>query len=199
MQGHQGPQSDSAHASMKTRKIASLLVLSLGFVLACQAADNPNSNRKKEAALPSPDASTNMIPYVVRAWGPNNLARLTNAPKSNRVAISLATGGGSDAAPIFRLTNREPHAILLTNVRVQTRSTGRGTDGFGWDTVYDDYPMGTPRFNTSVCPPNSPGEVAVAHPGKAPWRVCIIYSIDWSDSGNSYGGNYEVISGELKE
>src|ERR1700730_16589571 len=73
-------------------------------------------------------------------WSQSSFVALTNAPASNRVVISFATW--SDDGPVFRLTNREPHAILLWNVRVQTRSTDGGTDGFGWDTVYDDYPMG---------------------------------------------------------
>jgi len=151
------------------------------------------------AAAPPLGASTDKQTYSIRAGGPRNFVGLTNLPASNRVAISPATRTASNDDPVFWLTNRELHSILLWNVRVQTRSAGRGTDGFGWDTVADDYPTGTDKYNSALYPTNSIGQFRVVHPGTAPWRVCVLYSIDWSDSGKSYGGNYEVISEELKE
>jgi len=140
---------------------------------------------------------TNVHAYHLRAGGPHSIVTITNAPASNPVAIAFAAWG--DSGPIFRLTNQEPHAILLWNVRVQTRSKDAGTDGFGWDTVYDDYPMGTAKYNAANFLPGAVGEFRVQHPGKTPWRVCVLYSTDWTDSGKSYSGNYEVIGQELEE
>jgi hypothetical protein len=148
-------------------------------------------------AMSTGSADRNPPLYILNAGGPRSFVGLTNAPASNRAAIVLARS--SDDGVIFRLTNGESHAILLWNVRVQVQATNRGTDGFGWDTVYDDYPMGTPRYNSAHYLPGATGEFSVPHPRATPWRVCILYSTDWADSGNSYSGNYEVISQELKE
>jgi hypothetical protein len=183
---------------MNINKIASLLLLDLGLVYSCQAADfDARPEARKRATAASLAVSTNLQAYHVRAGGPRSFVLLTNAPASNRVGISVATWGDSEAN--FRLTNGEPHAILLWNVRVQTRSTGGGTDGFGWDTVSDDYPVGAAGYNSAHYPPGSIGEFQVRHPDKKPWRVCVLYSIDWTDSGKSYSGNYEAIGQELKE
>jgi hypothetical protein len=95
---------------------------------------------------------------------------------------------------VFRATNREPHAILLWNARVQTNSAGAGTDGFGWDTVYDDYPEGDARI-----PAGSAGEFRIPRPPAVPWRVCVLFSQDWNDNGKTYSGNYEVIGPIIKE
>ncbi len=135
--------------------------------------------------------------YVLRAGGPHSYVGITNTPDSNPVTISLATWAAGEAS--FSLSNAEPHAILLWNVRVQVRSTGPGTDGSGWDTVSDDYPRGTPEYNSALYRPGALGEFRVQPPAEKPWRVCIIYSTDWNDSGNSYSGNYEVISHEIDE
>jgi hypothetical protein len=180
--------------------ITSALLPVLVLVLLCSCRmDDAHNKRTKQ---PSPVAAalsgtTNRHTHAIRAGGPHSFVRITNPPASNRASIFFATW--SDDGPVFRLTNGEPHAILLWNVRVQVRSTDRGTDGFGWDTVDDDYPMGTVRYNSALYPPGSTGEFSVHHPGKTPWRVCVLYSTDWTDSGKSYSGNYEVISEELKE
>ena len=183
---------------MNITKIAALLLLDLGLVCACRAADFDARPEARKIATPaSPAVSTNLQAYHVRANGPHSFVVLTNAPALNRVKISLAAWGDSEAN--FRFTNGEPHAILLWNVRVQTRSTGGGTDGFGWETVSDDYPMFTSGYSSAHYPPGSIGEFQVRHPGKSPWRVCVLYSIDWTDSGKSYSGNYEAIGQELRE
>jgi hypothetical protein len=65
--------------------------------------------------------------------------------------------------------------------------------------VFDDYPMGTSRYNSTHYAPGSIGEFQVYHPGQVPWRVCVVYSMDWTGNGKSYSGNYEVISEEIKE
>src|SRR3954465_7499705 len=152
-----------------------------------------------QTAGPSLGVSTNLLPYALRAGGCHNFVLLTNSPASNRVSIALKFIGGDHDDPSFWLTNREPHAILVWNVRVQTRSVGRGTDGFGWDTVIDDYPRGTPEHNSARFEAKSTSVLRGIHPGKAPWRICILYSIDRSDSGKSYSGNYEAVSEELKD
>ena len=135
--------------------------------------------------------------YHVRAFGPNSFVRITKEPASNRVAIGFAAW--SDLGPVFRLTNGEPHEILLWNVRVQTRSKAGGTDGLGWDTVQDDYPMSTTKWNSAHYPAGSIGEFRVQHPGNTPWRVCVLYSVDYTDTGKSASGNYEVIGQEMTE
>jgi hypothetical protein len=134
--------------------------------------------------------STSRIAYVVQANG--SVTTLTNAPSSNRVSISMANGRGD--GNIVSLTNGEPHGILLWNVRVQIKAKDRGTDGFGWDTVNDDYPTGKARYL-----PGSTGEFTVRHPDETPWRVCVLYSIDWTDKGEHAWGDYEAISKVFNE
>ena len=56
--------------------------------------------------------------------------------------------------------------------------------------MFDDYWAGTP----GVVQPGATGEFRVKPPLKTPWRVCIIYSTDWTDTQKSYSGEYEVIS-----
>jgi hypothetical protein len=133
---------------------------------------------------------------VSQGGSATTICTLPDGRSSGRPVAGIAW---SDDGAVFRLINGEPHAILLWNVRVQVRSTDRGTDGFGWDTVDDDYPMGTVRYNSAHYPPGSTGEFRVHQPGKTPWRVCVLYSTDWTDSAKGYSGNYEVISEELKE
>lgn len=145
----------------------------------------------KVVALPE---ATNVTSgkYVLRAGGPRNFVPVTNSPASNRAIISVIRNEGGKV--VLLLTNGEPHSILLWNVRVQTRSSGAGTDGFGWDTVADDYPNAT----RAALPPGTAGEFLVEAPDGTPWRVCILYSIDWADSGKQYSGNYEVCGREIR-
>jgi len=183
---------------MKIIRIAPALLLDLGLVCSCWPADVDPSRNVQNVALSIPlGIPTNGQTYIIQAGGSRSFVGITNIPVANRVSISFASW--RDEVPIFRLTNGEPHTILLWNVRVQVRSTGRGTDGFGWDTVYDDYPGTTGKHNSAHYPPGSTGEFRVDHPGETPWRVCAVYSMDWTDTGKSYSGNYEVISQELKE
>ncbi len=178
---------------MKILSVTALLLLGFTLTRAICADETAANLKGNEAVVPaSPSMATNRATYAVRAGGAHSFVTITNAPSSNRVAIAFATS--TDNGAIFRITNKEPHAILLWNVRVQTRSRDAGTDGFGWDTVYDDYPMGTANYSSG-----GTGEFRVQYPGKTPWRVCILYSTDWTDSGKSCSGNYEVIGQELKE
>ena len=178
--------------------IASLLLLVFGLGRDCRAAEFDASSKATETVGAAfHGVSTNGQTYHVRAGGPHSYVGIANAAASNLVAIAFANW--RDDGPVFRLTNREPHGILLWNVRVQIKSKDGGTDGLGWDTVYDDYPVGTAKYNSAHYSPGTVGEFRVQHPGKVPWRVCVLYSIDWTDSGKSFSGNYEVISQELKE
>lgn len=167
---------------MKTL-VRSITVLIFVLLSACHFGSQKARNS-------SAGASKDFKPYHLRAGGPHSVTLITNAPESNPVSISLVSG--TDDTPEFRLTNGERHAILLWNVRVQVRSKGPGTDGFGWDTVSDDYPDGQAKFLAGAS-----GTFRVQHPHETPWRVCVIYSTDWTDSGNSASGNYEVISQPL--
>ena len=156
----------------------SLLMASLAGVVVVAAASKTVSSATSPAPL-----------YIVRATG--GFVGFTNPPSSNRVWLYVAKNRYYGAT--FRLTNAEPHAILPWNVRVQVRSTGAGTDGTGWDTVFDDYWAGMP----GVVQPGAVGEFRVELPLKTPWRVCIIYSTDWTDTQKQYSGQYEVISREF--
>lgn len=147
-------------------------------------------------AIPASNAWSHIL-YAVRAGGPHSFVGLTNLPVSNRASIALDRSTGDHI--VFRLTNGEPHAILLWNVRVQIPAVGPGTDNLGWETVADDYPEGTAQYSAAHEPRKAAGEFHVQHPGEIPWRVCILYSIDWADSGKSFSGNYEVISTEVTE
>jgi hypothetical protein len=125
--------------------------------------------------------------YISPAGGPHSVVGLTNWPSSNRANLTVAKRTESEAT--FRLTNREQHSILLWNVRVQVAARDAGTDGFGWETVYDEYPEGTANYT-----PGAVGEFRVRVPDAGQWRACALYSIDWADSGKCYFGNYEVLS-----
>lgn len=156
---------------------ASLLFLLLSmFSCTTRQAVDPKTNLAREQA------------YHLKAGGYGVL--ITNAPESNPVSISLVRQ--IDESVVFRLKNGEHHTILLWNVRVQVKSKDRGTDGFGWDTVTDEPPNWQSHFGAGMS-----GDFSVQHPQKSPWRVCIIYSTDWNDSGKKYSENYEVISQPL--
>jgi hypothetical protein len=139
-----------------------------------------------EAAF-HPRAAPDKPLYTLRAGGPQSIVGLTNWPSSNRVDLTMAKKTESEAT--FRLTNHEGHSILLWNVRVQVPAQGSGTDGFGWQTVHDDYPEGDAKYG-----PGAAGEFRVVVPDAGQWRACALYSMDWPDSGKSYFGNYEVLS-----
>lgn len=151
------------------------------------------------SAGPAPGAKPARPPgYVVRAGGPHSYTVITNPPNSQPVTLSLLRdrGDGID----FRLSNGLPHAILLWNVRVQVRVAGPGTDGFGWETVADDYPNAAPASrNQASCPPGGVMDFQVTHPGRTPWRVCALFATDWNDSGRTYSGNDEALGPELTE
>jgi hypothetical protein len=149
-----------------------------------------------QVAAQEPAATSPAPLYIVRAVG--GPTGFTNPPALNPVWLSLAKN--RYYGPTFRLTNVETHAILPWSVRVQVRSTGAGTDGTGWDTVFDDYWTGRP----GMVQPGAVGEFRVKPPLKSPWRVCIIYSTDWTDTfartnliQKSFSGQYEVISREF--
>ncbi|MBL9171796.1 MAG: hypothetical protein JNN07_28965 [Verrucomicrobiales bacterium] len=174
--------------------IAPLLVLAFGLGRDCPAAEIDARSEVTKTVRNDVPTKPTAGTYHVRAGGAHNYVALTNAPASNRVAISFGYQRASADPAVFRIANREAHKVLVWNVRVQVKSRAGGTDGQGWDTVYDDYPVGIARYETG-----QKGELSVSHPGTTPWRVCVLYSIDWTDSGKTFSGNYEVISQERKE
>lgn len=182
---------------LQSNVIAFCLIWVLSYASARSADQAGGTNKIAPAVVTASHAGlTNSQAYHLRAGGPSSFVGLTNSPASNHVSLAFAEL--SDYGPIFRFTNREPHAILLWDVRIQVPSKGTGTDGFGWDTVYDDYPEGTSGNNSASFAPGSTGEFRVPRQKQIPWRVCILYSIDWTDSGKTHSGNYEVISKEMR-
>ncbi len=175
-------------------------ILALGLLILPMAeirgvrAPRTLTSRKVEgggAAIGELTRQTVLTRYTIRAGGAANFVGITNSPSSNRVGLVFSKI--KEGRAVFRLTNAEPHGILLWNVRVQTRSTGPGTDGFGWDTVADDYP----NIQRAALPPGSSEEFTVEQPDATPWRVCIVYAIDWTESGKHYQGDYEVCGREV--
>jgi hypothetical protein len=155
--------------------------------------------------------------YTVHAGG-DLYVGFTNHPASNRVAIAFSrwrvedfsNEANSRRVAVFRLTNSENREILLWNVRVEVASTGftpkvSGLEAIhaGWETVHNDYPAGP---DSPQIAPGKSAEFAVSWPGRTPWRVCIIYSKEWIGDerkppvrGRQWGGDYEVITPEMKE
>jgi hypothetical protein len=139
--------------------------------------------------------------YILKACGA--FIGPTNAPNSTPAHLSFARLGSNtdynnfgDVA-FFRLSNGENRSILLWSVRVQIRSPdSKHPDPPGWQTIADDYPEGTTKPNI---PPGSSDELRVRRPVGETWRVCIVYSKDWTGTGTTYGGDYELISEEIKE
>lgn len=195
---------------MARRKIiVSLLLLSIGILCSCRT-DRQNCASSLlsdgivssvvtnalagKSKLPSSGGFDEFKPlsYMVRAGGPHSYVSLSKPPSSTPVSISFVKS--TDDGLAFRLLNGEAHAILLWNVRVQIRSEGLGTDGFGWDTIYDDSPDGDKaEFRTGES-----GIFRVKKSRVTPWRICILYSTDWTDTG-TFWGNCEVISEEFGE
>lgn len=155
----------------------------------------------------SPQAAGQNHPrYIVNAGGPRNFVGISKEGLvSNQVRVAFkswrreAPSGGSIA--VFSLTNAESQSILLWNVRVQVPSKGGGTDGYGWDTIHDDYPAGS----REIFPPGTSGEFVVEPPRETTWRVCILYSKEEAEADRPpggrrrYFGNHEVITRVLGE
>jgi hypothetical protein len=155
-----------------------------------------NANRTVNFTLPEGGPKKPL--YAVRAGGPHSFVGLLNAPEANAARLSFERWEyESPPTASLRITNGEPVSIMVWNVRVQTKSSGRGTDGFGWDAVSDDYPAG------DIKAWYKPGESATFHwkmAGKPPWRVCVLYSKKPTElrkgSRVSPVGDFEIISDE---
>lgn len=137
--------------------------------------------------------------YEVKAGGPAVYNVITNRPALNKAKIFLSRHQDNYDRISFTVTNAEPAEILLWNVRVQVKSPAEnpGTDGFGWDTIDDDYPTSKEAAVKS----GHPTELTVRAPNAALWRVCLLYSKEDTNSppGKTYSGNYEIISEPIDE
>lgn len=173
------------------KSILLVSILSSLYLCGCQSEAERGKETLRKSSIKDSFIGFAQV-YHLKAGGPNSITLITNAPDSNPVSISLVPQ--ADEIPTFLVKNGEHHAILVWNVRVQVPSKGRGTDGFGWDTIADDYPDGQSHIAKGMS-----GKFSVQHPRETPWRVCVIYSTDWKDSGNKYWGNYEVISQPLTQ
>jgi hypothetical protein len=138
--------------------------------------------------------------YILEAGGA--VIGLTNAANSTPVRLSfLQWGSGSDYlnfgdVAFFRVTNEDTRSILVWNVRVQVLTTNTATDSSKWRNVVDDYPPGPGNAKIQS---GSSEEFRVQRVFETPWRVCILYSKDWTGTATSFNGNYEIISEEIKE
>jgi hypothetical protein len=175
--------------------------------------------RTVEMKLDVVQVAKNSQPYVLKTMG--GVVTITNPPSSNPVHISFArweSDSDRGNVAVYRLTNAESHTIMVWDARVQVRKgnfstnllglqtvpdnylklnpTDPAPEHSGWETVQEDWPPNERRINYV---PAASDEFWVKRPSKTPWRVCILYSKDWTDSGNTYSGNYEVISEEMQE
>ncbi len=150
-----------------------------------------------EAAIRSPNPDAVKPQSVVKIG--DAFFPISKSSSPEPVAIAFDHWGRqsshTDALAVFRLTNSDSRSILLWNVRVQDPTTAPTISPSGWETIQDDYPSAT----SAVCEPGSSIEFWVTKPVMTPWRVCILYSRELSesdrpkDSQRSWGGNYEVI------
>jgi len=150
-----------------------------------------------DETVKSPNSSATMPQYVVKVGGAFIPISKTSSSNSVSFAFDHWSKQGSDAESlaVFRLTNSGPGSILLWNVRVQNSTTDVAITPSGWEAVQDDYPSAT----TAVCEPRSSIEFWVSKPIMIPWRVCVIFSRELSesdrpkDSQRAWGGNFEAI------
>lgn len=171
---------------------ALLLITGLAF---CLSGCRSTPAAKTAASLPATPASSSAAPppapqplYHLKAGGPHLVVGLHSRPESNHVDLAFSREG--DRGGIYRVTNREPMAILIWNVRVQTPVTDGGTDGLGWKTVHDDYPS----MQSARIEPGAFAELTAPNPYEASWRVCVLYSMERVANERRYYGNYEAIS-----
>jgi hypothetical protein len=145
------------------------------------------------------DLETSDQRYMVRAGGPHTFVPVTGANEADQVRVTFNrfdTGPHHQEIAVFTVANRERRRILLWNVRIQVPSEGSGTDGLGWNTVHDDYPIGTATTHSARLLPGATGEFWVKPPDAERWRVCFLYSKEMDD-GSGFSGNYEAVSGEI--
>jgi hypothetical protein len=171
-----------------------LLVVALGLLSVWDSNAQSDKPAVVPPALASPAKSEDV--YYVRAGGPCVVpTKLKGSPTNNPVSITFASTDGFDAT--FRLTNREPVAILVWNVRVQVKVKDGGTDGQGWKTVHDDYPSGM----SGAIATGAADQIIAREPSNGRWRVCVIYSKERfgapGQTGRQFAGNFEIISQEL--
>jgi hypothetical protein len=129
--------------------------------------------------------------YVVQT-APAGYTLVSNPPWLNKARIAMKKRSNDSGRAVFAVSNDEPEEILVWNVRVQVASAGKGTDGFGWDTVYSDYP----DLNGGALGIGKSSELTVQPPDGDRWRVCLLYSRRSDSEAKNYNGTYEVISEE---
>lgn len=177
------------------KRIPSLVVLLALLLCGCR------STPMAKTSAPATSANTAVIRqprseplYTLSAGGPQVFAPLYTWPESNHVAVVFSRE--DDRGGIYRVTNREPMAILIWNVRVQIPAKDGGTDGFGWKTVHDDYPS----MQSARIEPGAFAELTAPNPsnGSDSWRVCLLYSMERVANERRYYGNYEAISASVQ-
>ncbi|HZQ47533.1 MAG TPA: hypothetical protein VFC07_11005 [Verrucomicrobiae bacterium] len=150
-----------------------------------------------EEQVNSPHPGAIISQQLIKAGGA--FVPISKASSSNTVSFVFDhwknDGTNGDALAIFRLTNSDSCSIVLWNVLVQNPGTRYFLDPSGWETIQDGYPSAT----SAVCETGSSIEFSVGKPIMTPWRACILYSRELSDSDRpkdsqrTWGGNYEVI------
>lgn len=159
--------------------------------------DRPKAER--DAAQEFDQRSKTNFSYTLKAGGPVSYNRLTSPPELNKLRIALNKRQDDYSLIWFSLTNAEPDEILIWNVRVQVKSPGEslGTDGFGWDTISDDFP----GFADAVLKPGQGTKMAIPPPNAPMWRVCILYAKERKDAPGPkvYAGDHEIISDPIDD
>lgn len=173
-------------------QVTAVLVSLTIWAVACRVSGAPESG--KDASVVN--AGTNSVgkEYTLNAGGPHAFVGARRAPATNSVSIGFHELEGNQAW--IKVTNSEPCAVLVWNVRVQvpSKNKGKGTDGFGWDTIHDDYPKGDSRLNSGAT-----GKVLVPIQFEGSWRVCVLFSKEIHGkpeavSPTQFDGTLEVIS-----
>lgn len=99
---------------------------------------------------------------------------------------------------VFRVTNPGKRAVLVWNVRQQSRGSGSGAPD--WSTHGSDYPGR--GWDRAAVPAGGSVEFPMASLSEGVWRVCLLYSRESTgptDPGRQFSGTFEVVGPAVQE
>ncbi len=99
---------------------------------------------------------------------------------------------------VFRVTNPGKRAVLVWNVREQSRGSGSGAPD--WSTHGSDYPGR--GWDRAELPAGGSVEFPMASLSEGEWRVCLLYSRESTgptDPGRQFSGTFEVVGPVVQE